>query len=109
MTPPAPGGGTDVDLTLGVGEVHDLALAGLGTAGFRWDYTVEEGDGVVEVSRGHATPEPGGVGRSATEHVIISAVAPGAATVGLTQSRPWERDVPPRLAFQVHIEVLGQD
>jgi predicted secreted protein len=106
MTTPPPDGG-NVDLTLGVGEVHDLALAGLGTAGFRWDYTVEDGDGVVEVSRGHATPEPGGVGRSATEHVIISALAPGAATVGLTQSRPWERDKPPRSAIQVHIEVLG--
>ena len=44
-------GDHDLDLSLAVGESHELALASLGTAGFIWTAELEGDDGSLRVSR----------------------------------------------------------
>jgi predicted secreted protein len=81
---------------LRVGEQHPIRLAGLGTAGYRWEPLVEGDEGVAEVSdAGVARPANARIGTSADELFTIRAVRPGVTRVRFVQRRPWESEDEP--------------
>ncbi|GAA3633820.1 protease inhibitor I42 family protein [Microlunatus ginsengisoli] len=95
-------------LRLSVGERHEVAMPGLGTAGYRWDeeLTGDAGAVAVEWQRGMSAEEARGrpVGSSAPERIALTATAPGHVTVRLSQRRPWESG-PPRAEHTIEIDV----
>lgn len=95
-------------LVLTVGQRYEIALPGLGTAGYRWSHQPAEVGPVAELSWQHGFPagRPGSrpVGVSAPERVTITGLAPGRTTVRLVLSRPWE-SAEPRAVHVVEIEV----
>lgn len=106
MTGPPLRGDHDLDLTLAVGESHELSLASLGTAGFVWSAELEGDDGILRVSRGRGHPGAGAApGRSTAELLTIEAEAPGRAVIRLQQARPWESGVAPRATFAITVQI----
>lgn len=99
---------------LRVGETHRLRLPGLGSAGYGWEMSVE-GDGeAVGVSKEFLPPPlptggPLPAGYSRDEEVVITALAPGTATVRLVQRRSWEGEKPPlkELLLEVRVTERG--
>jgi predicted secreted protein len=102
-----------IRIELKVGEKHSLTLKGLGAAGYAWSYSLQEGEGVVEVSTdtlnampplGPGDTAPGSY--SSDELVTITARRPGRASIRFVQRRPWERDRPPHREqlIEVHVE-----
>ncbi|MEA4943527.1 MAG: protease inhibitor I42 family protein [Propionicimonas sp.] len=94
--------------TLRVGEKRELALPGLGTAGFLWSASLDGDAAAVELAweRGFGTDDsPRPVGASAPERLRITAAAPGRARIHLAQQRPWEQGRP-LAAHTVDVEVL---
>lgn len=95
------------EVTLAVGERCELALPGLGTAGYRWCESLGGDVTAVRIvwRRGFsAAEEPRPLGASAPERLQITAEAPGHVTVHLTQERPWERGRP-HAEHTIEIEV----
>ncbi len=100
-------GDHDLDLSLAVGESHELALASLGTAGFIWTAELEGDDGILRVTRRRGTPGPASPpGRSTPELLRIMADAPGHAVIRLQQARPWEAGKKPRASFAINVSIL---
>ena len=100
-------GDHDLDLSLAVGESHELALASLGTAGFVWTAELEGDTGVVRVSRRRGPPgSVSAPGRSTPELLRIMADAPGHAVIRLQQARPWESGKKPRASFAINVSIL---
>ncbi len=91
------------ELELKVGELHELELRGLGSAGYSWEAGVEGPEGVVEIRRASSGPLPdqppaGGPppdNRSLPEVFQVVAVGPGRVRVRFALSRSWEPDEPP--------------
>jgi len=91
------------ELELRVGELHELELRGLGSAGYSWEPSVEGPAGVVEVRRAPAgppaeRPPPGGPppeSGSLPEAFQVVGVGPGQARVRFVLRRTWEPDEPP--------------
>jgi len=90
------------DVELRAGEVHELELRGLGSAGYSWEPHVEGPEGVVEIRRAPSgpidRPPPGGpppASGSLPEVFEIVAVGPGQVRVRFALSRSWEPDEPP--------------
>jgi hypothetical protein len=84
-----------------VGDVHELELRGLGSAGYSWHVDVEGPEGVVAVRRAPSGPapsaEPGGPpppSGSLPERIELAALAPGHVRVRAALRRSWE-DGPP--------------
>lgn len=97
-------------LTLPVGATHDVELPGLGTAGYRWDHTLDGDADVLDVTwqrgvpAGSAAPTP--TGRSHPERVTLHATRPGTVTVRLRQQRAWETEKPPLHQHSITIHVI---
>ncbi len=90
------------DLELRVGELHQLELRGLGSAGYSWEPRVEGPEGVVEVRRAPSgvleRPPPGGpppASGSLPEAFEIEAIGPGRVSVRFALARAWEPAEPP--------------
>ncbi len=92
-----------LDLELKVGELHELELSGLGSAGYSWEPMVEGPEGVVEIRRApsgtcsRAAP-PGGpapASGSLPEAFQVEGVGPGRVHLRFVLSRSWEPDEPP--------------
>ena len=90
------------ELELTVGEVHELELRGLGSAGYSWEAEVEGPAGVVEIRRAPSGPLPrppaGGTApdtMSLPELFHIDAVGVGRVTARFALRRSWEPDEPP--------------
>jgi predicted secreted protein len=77
---------------LEVGEDREFRLPSLGAAGFVW--TARTDGPAVQVD--HTREQHGShlAGASASEIVVIHAIAEGTATVRLEQRRPWEASAP---------------
>ena len=89
------------ELTLSVGDRHELELRGLGSAGYSWDTSVDGPEGVVEVRRlppGRSpNAEPGGPppdNISLPERLEITAVGAGRVRLRLALRREWETEQP---------------
>ncbi|AJE04809.1 hypothetical protein GPICK_04310 [Geobacter pickeringii] len=102
-------------MRLAVGETHRLRLTGRGSAGYGWEMSVT-GDGeAVRVTKEFLPLPPtlptGGPlppGYSRDEEVVITALAPGTATVRLVQRRAWEREKPPLKELLLGVRVTGR-
>lgn len=97
------------ELRLSVGDSEEIALAGLGTAGYRWNHEIEGDEGVIElswrhgVSPGEAVPRP--VGANSPERLTVTGTAPGQVVLHLKQARPWESGKPPRAQHSIGVQV----
>ena len=91
------------ELALKVGELHELELRGLGSAGYSWEPSVEGPEGVVEIRRAPSAPPadrppPGGTAPasgSLAEAFQVEALAPGRVAVRFALRRSWEPEEPP--------------
>ncbi len=95
------------EVALVVGERCEVALPGLGTAGYRWRETLGGDLTCVDVTwqRGPLPgDEPRPIGASAPERLEITGLAPGHVTIHLSQERPWERGRP-HAEHTIEIEV----
>ena len=96
-------------MVLRTGDETTIRLPGLGSAGYEWSVTVDDGGSVsveeVEVAR-EGPPGPAGStppGSSRDQVFRLAAVRIGEALVRFEQRRPWEGDVAPHdtRAFRV--------
>lgn len=98
------GGGQEATVTvtepgpvsLAVGETVAIELSANPTTGYQWEPTTEPDEAVVRIVSDTYTAEPTDrVGSGGTQVIVVEGVAPGAATLDLGYSRPWEEGVPP--------------
>jgi predicted secreted protein len=96
---------------LAVHQSYVFTLAGRGSAGYRWSYSVEGNSSVVRVSMATAPMPPGQAGAAPPQsynldqQVTIEALAPGQVAVHFEQRRPWEQATPPLAAYTVEVSV----
>lgn len=94
---------------LAAGEVREIDLPGLGTAGYVWQHELDGDSAAVEVTWRHGPlPEDAlstAVGASASEVVTIRALRPGRVHLRLEQRRPWEADTQPLHSHDVEVHV----
>ena len=91
-------------------EEHLVSLGGSGSAGYTWGAEVEEGEGVVEVSKkevGRPPLEPGAVPETTGAEQVFSirALRPGRARVRLLLRRPWLKSAKPAQERVIYVEV----
>ena len=101
-------------LRLLTGEEHIVALRGLGSVGYAWQATVEEGLGVVDVVKRDAEgppAEPGAVRTTAEAEVlfVIRALRPGRARVRFVMRRPWMKSSGGLATREEAVDVEVQD
>jgi len=88
-----------------------VVLGGLGSAGYVWEFEVDEPPGVIAVRPGLSSVVPPHANHSrlqtySVEHTfIIDALRPGKAEVRFLLRRPWQKDVPPARTVTVHVTV----
>jgi predicted secreted protein len=99
-------------ITLKEGQTFVLRLQGLGSAGYTWNYSVDENDKVVSVSRamaGGPTRAPAGGpppdAYSLDDLFTIQALQPGRVLIRFFQQRSWEKDRPPLKEYALEIQV----
>jgi predicted secreted protein len=94
---------------LAAGEVREIDLPGLGTAGYLWQHELDGDAAVVEVTWRRGPPPEGAlstaVGASAPEVVTIRALRPGMVHLRLEQRRPWEAGAQPLHSHEVEVRV----
>jgi predicted secreted protein len=102
------GSEADDAIELRVGEEYSVRLAGLGTAGYRWEPLLEEGPGIALVHPvgGDANEGDEAIGASADEVFAVQANRPGTARIRFVQRRPWERDEPPANEHTIQLRVI---
>ena len=91
------------ELELKVGELHELQLRGLGSAGYSWEASLQGPEGIVEIRRAPSgslpkRPPPGGPppdNVSLPEAFLVEALAAGRVRVRFALRRSWEPDEPP--------------
>jgi predicted secreted protein len=98
------------EIELRVGEKYELRLKGLGAAGYKWEYSIEEIGKVVNVSIefvGDKKRTTGilPAGYSLDALVSIQALEPGRAKVRMANFRSWEKDKPPLKEHVLEVNV----
>lgn len=86
------------EITLKVGESTEIQLKGLGTAGYKWNYSIESNKDHVSITRDLVAPEKTSqknIGASADEVFTIKAMMKGSVTIHFFQSRSWEKNENP--------------
>jgi hypothetical protein len=96
-------------LKLSKGERATVILKGLGSAGYRWWYTVDD-PLLVQVERlvterkaGEEYPPSW----SADEQFVIFGLSPGDTVVRFRQTRPFEQSKPPVATRDILVRVRG--
>jgi len=94
-------------LTLSVGEEQNLVLPSLATAGYRWEYQIDN-PGVLAVTRRFA--DAGAPGKQSSmsprdELVVLRGRALGVARMRFAQRRSWET-VTPIAAHELKVHVV---
>lgn len=90
-------------LEIAVGRTHTERLAGLGSAGYSWNCTVEGAPSIVELTRESAGASAG----SADELLHIRAVGPGSTRIRCIQRRLWETGQTPLREEIFNVEVTA--
>jgi predicted secreted protein len=103
------------DITLTVGESYSLQLDELSSGGYSWDYSLDEGEGIIEISQqSRAAPpvtQPGGPmpdNFEAKREFIIKAIRPGRAVARFFLRRAWEKAKQPLKEQQLNITVVSK-
>jgi predicted secreted protein len=95
-------------VSLKPGEEVTVELAGLGSAGYRWQEVVDGDAGTVSVTWRRGAVEglrEKAAGVSAAEIATVRAERAGQVTVQFIQIRPWERDIKPLNSQTVMVRV----
>ena len=89
-----------------------MALGGLGSAGYRWEFEVYGSPGVVAVhpdfpaQQNQAPMNPSVLQTTSVEHLFtIEALKPGKAEVRFLLRRPWQKDVSPVRTETIRVTV----
>lgn len=93
------------NLELHVGAAENLRLPGLGSAGYQWLTSVDDGD-VVSVQHLARSREASGkpMARGAAQETFrIQGLTKGVMTVHFVQHRIFENDKPPLKQISVHV------
>jgi predicted secreted protein len=100
------------EIILHPGEEHCVVLGGLGSAGYVWEFEVDEPSGVIAVRSGLSSAKvPAHANHSrlqtySVEHTfIIDALKPGKAEVRFLLRRPWQKDAPSARTVTIHVTV----
>jgi inhibitor of cysteine peptidase len=95
-------------VSVAVGEVFQIALVGVPTAGYLWEPKSPPAFLLETAATGGPTTtnqlKPGFTGGNHWEVFAFKAIAPGQAALVLEQRRPWETDEPPTSTFRVTIQ-----
>ena len=88
------------------GKRSTVALKGLGSAGYRWSFTVDD-PRIVSVERIVATKRPGGAppSYSLDEQFAITGRMVGETVVRFRQGRPFEPSKPPMATRDILVRV----
>lgn len=92
---------------LQVNEEVSIDLPNVGLSGYVWQMQQSGDSGVADAAlrRESVQPSGGGIGRAATEKLVIRATAPGCLTLNLALQRPWERDAAPLQSHALEVNV----
>ena len=96
-------------VTLRVGEERSFRLAGLASAGYTWQATVDEQTGArasTEFAASHDS-QSGGATFSRDQVLRVRGVLAGTTRVHLREQRSWERDTPPIAAHSLIVHVIA--
>lgn len=86
------------EIKLKTGESTTVQLKGLATAGYEWNYTIDNDKNLVTVSKDFILTKKltrKNVGKSADEIFTIEANNKGVVTISFFQQRGWEKNVEP--------------
>lgn len=84
------------EIKLKKGDSTTIKLKGLATAGYEWNYTLDEDKDCIKISKDFA-PYDGkdiGHGTSADEIFTITALKKGTTIIHFTQQRNWGKSTP---------------
>ncbi len=98
--------GSPEEISLHVGESTEVKLKGLGTAGYKWNYSIQNNEDSISVSKDLAATEntaQKNIGASADEVFTIKAVSKGSVNIYFFQNRSWEKNENPANEKRVKI------
>jgi predicted secreted protein len=105
-----------LNINLTVEESYSLQLEELGNAGYSWNYSVEEGADIIDISQQSLSAPPvtqaGNSMPDTFEAKIvftIKAIKPGTARVRFFLHRVWEKYKPPLKEQLLKIEVSNKN
>ena len=84
------------EIKLKKGDSTTIKLKGLATAGYEWNYTLDDDKDRIKISKNFA-PYDGkdkGHGANTDEIFIIAALKKGTTIIHFTQQRSWEKNAP---------------
>jgi predicted secreted protein len=86
------------EITLKKGISTTIKLKGSATAGYAWNYTIDDNKDYIRVTKEFVLPEkltPGKMGASADEVFTITAQKKGTVHIYFYQQRSWEKNMDP--------------
>ena len=92
-----PSGITD-EIKLKTGTSTTIKLKGLATAGYEWNYTIDDNEDCIKVSKDFVMPEKlpqKNMGASADEIFTLTAQKKGTVNIHFFQQRSWEKNMDP--------------
>jgi len=99
-------------IDLKVGNTNRLELGGLSTAGYTWEYTIDEPKKIVDVTKEIVgdipkLPSEGPPPDTFERQTVfsITALNPGITHVRILLRRPWEHDISPLKEICLEISV----
>jgi predicted secreted protein len=92
------------NIFLKIGETANLALPGLGSAGYRWQYVVEDAETVSVEKASGSEPSEMRQG-SLEERFALTGLRQGKTIVHFTQARSFEPGKAPHAVRDVGVEV----
>lgn len=91
-------------IKLKAGESTTITLKGLGTAGYQWNYTIDNNKNLVSISKDFILTQKN-AGASADEVFTIKANGKGIVNISFFQKRSWETNVKPANEKKVVITI----
>lgn len=86
-----------IEIKLKVGESASLPFTSLATAGYEWNYTIDENSDYVALEKDFLQKEFSKkyIGASADEVFTITAKKKGVTNITFSQRRSWEKEATP--------------
>ena len=86
------------EIKLKTGESTTIRFKGLATAGYGWNYTIDDNEDCIKVTKEFAEPEKfiqKNMGASVDEVFTITAQKKGTVNIHFSQRRSWEKNIDP--------------
>lgn len=91
-----------------VGEVREIQLKGLASAGFAWSFEIAGDATAIDVDHDYVGEKPSPpVTYSLDDRFTIRALKPAVLTIRFKQQRSWEVDQPPRAEQSILINIVA--